>query len=126
MSGHGRIDALVSLGYSEVDVVRVIGLTPEQKERYMLLANRSVESGGWDNNALLKNFSNEILKDAGFDDKILFSLEKEQLNELEIEIKPYKKTHILFSFKPEKMSLIQKYIDEIIKIDGIEYEQSSN
>jgi len=50
----------------------------------------------------------------------------EKLTEKEIELVAYKKTHILISFSPEIISKIQKYIEEIIKIDGVEYEQSSN
>jgi hypothetical protein len=52
--------------------------------------------------------------------------EKETLEYKEEEIKPYKKTHILLSFPPEKFLDIQPYIDKILKIEGVEYEQSSN
>lgn len=58
-------------------------------------------------------------------DKILDGLE-ETLEEKEEELKPYTMTHILFSFPPEKMIEISEHIEKIIKIEGVEYEQSSN
>lgn len=58
-------------------------------------------------------------------DTILDGLE-ETLEEKEEELKPYTMTHILISFPPEKMIEIQAYIEKIIKIEGVEYEQSSN
>lgn len=58
-------------------------------------------------------------------DKILGGLE-DTLEEKEEELKPYTMTHILISFPPEKLIEIQPHIEEIIKIEGVEYEQSSN
>ena len=64
---------------------------------------------------------------AGFDiEKYLKGYDEEKLEYHEEEIKPYKKTHILLSFPPEKFLDIQPYIDKILKIEGVEYEQSSN
>jgi len=67
LSGHGRLEALKKLGYKEVDVIRVTGLTEEQKEKYALLVNKSVEAGGWDLE-LLEEFDEDLLSDAGFED----------------------------------------------------------
>lgn len=58
-------------------------------------------------------------------DKILDGLE-ETLEEKEEELQPYTMTHILISFPPEKLIEIQAYIEKIIKIEGVEYELSSN
>lgn len=38
----------------------------------------------------------------------------------------FQKTHVLLSFHPQLMLKIQKYLQEITKIEGVEYEQSSN
>lgn len=43
-----------------------------------------------------------------------------------IPLVPFKKTHVLLSFPPEKLVQIQSLLEQIIKIDGIEFEQSSN
>lgn len=58
-------------------------------------------------------------------DKMLDALE-ETLEEKQEELKPYTMTHILISFPPSKLMEIQSHIEEIIKIEGVEYEQSSN
>jgi hypothetical protein len=41
-------------------------------------------------------------------------------------ITSFQKTHILLSFHPQLMLKIQKHLEEITKIEGVEYEQSSN
>lgn len=51
---------------------------------------------------------------------------KETLNYSEEELKPFKRTHILLSFSPEKLSEIHEHLTKIIKSEGIEYEQCSN
>lgn len=44
----------------------------------------------------------------------------------ELELKPFQRTHILLSFPPEKLIEIQEYIEKIIQLDFVEYEQGSN
>ena len=65
LSGCGRYDALTKLGIKEINVIQVIGWTEEEKQRYSLLANKTVESGGWDEK-LLSNFSEDALLNAGW------------------------------------------------------------
>lgn len=72
----------------------------------------------------------EILSDldidlelTGFSEEELF---KEPLQHEEMELRPYRMTHILLSFPPEKMIDIQKHLEAILKIPGVEYEQGSN
>lgn len=43
LSGHTRKKALQELGYTETEVVRISGLTEEQKRKYRLLANKTNE-----------------------------------------------------------------------------------
>lgn len=66
LSGHGRLDTLKKLGYNEIDIIKVSGLTEKQKTRYALISNKSVEAGGWDS-SLLKEYSEEDLGFAGFE-----------------------------------------------------------
>jgi len=51
---------------------------------------------------------------------------REEQTDERIDLRPFKKTHILFSFPSEKLIEIQEYIEKIRAIEGIEYEQSSN
>lgn len=46
--------------------------------------------------------------------------------EVEEEIHPFTKTHVLLSFPPEKLVLIKEHLDKILLIEGVEYEQASN
>lgn len=59
-------------------------------------------------------------------EEMLDALELDPLEEKEEELKPYNKTHILLSFSPEKLAELQPHLENIIKIEGVEYEQSSN
>jgi hypothetical protein len=52
LAGHTRLKALRQLGYADVDVCRVTGLTPEQKRKYRLLDNRTAELSEWDTDLL--------------------------------------------------------------------------
>lgn len=82
MAGHGRLKALKDLGEKEVDVIKVSGWTQEQKDRYLLLSNKSVESGGWDMD-LLADIDKELLKQVGFESSELDKIfKKERENEI--------------------------------------------
>lgn len=48
LSGHTRLKALKALNYSEVQVLRISGLTDEQKRKYRILANKTAEKAEWD------------------------------------------------------------------------------
>jgi len=43
-----------------------------------------------------------------------------------VELKPYKRTHILLSFPPEKMVHIQEHLQKITEFSFVEYEQGAN
>lgn len=70
----------------------------------------------------LDEFKSEInLPDIDLD------LSPEILNkEIEQIIKPYHRTHVLLSFPPDKLIELQPYLEKILQINEIEYEQSSN
>jgi len=42
------------------------------------------------------------------------------------ELKPYKMTHVLISFPPEKIVMIQSELEKIMNHDFVEYDQISN
>lgn len=71
LSGHGRLHALKKQGFKKVDVIKVFGLSKEQKDKYVLLANKSVEAGGWDFDVLKKNNDWTLLQYAGFESEEL-------------------------------------------------------
>ena len=104
--------------YREVD-------WPEKKEKAAMIAAN--QHGGEFDIPML----DEILADLddvhselmGFSEEDLF---RESLEHEEVELRPYRMTHVLLSFPPEKMIEIQKHLDAILKIEGVEYEQGSN
>lgn len=65
LSGHTRLRALKQLGYVETDVIRVTGLTEEQKRKYRILANKTQEKAEWDFDKLKEEL--EGLDFDGFD-----------------------------------------------------------
>lgn len=48
LSGHTRLMALQQLGETETEVLRVTGLSDEQKKKYRILANKAAERAQWD------------------------------------------------------------------------------
>ena len=72
LAGHTRLKALA--GQSEVEVIKVSGLTEEQKRKYRLLDNKTGELASWDWNKL--ELELEDLDFGGFD--FGFDLPEEQ------------------------------------------------
>lgn len=52
LEGHGRLLALKSLGRAEAEVIRLEGLTEEQKKAYILVHNKLTMNTGFDFNIL--------------------------------------------------------------------------
>jgi len=52
IEGHGRLLALQSLGATEATVIRLVGLTEEQKRAYILVHNQLTMNTGFDFNIL--------------------------------------------------------------------------
>lgn len=74
LAGHTRWRALNNLGYDEVDVIVVPGLTDEQKRKFRLLDNKTAEIAEWDLDKLLKE-----LEDLDFGDFDFWSKELEKM-----------------------------------------------
>ncbi|MBT9168617.1 MAG: putative chromosome-partitioning protein ParB [Syntrophomonadaceae bacterium] len=121
IGGHQRLHVLKKLGWKEVPVVYV-NIADIQKEKELCL-RLSKNVGSWDMD-LLSNMDEEILKDVGFDLDFLYG--KERLEVKEEELKAFRLTHILLSFPPEKFGEVKCHLEKILKIPGVEYEQSSN
>lgn len=123
VAGHQRIDDLLSKGRGDEEIdVRVPNrpLTKKEFREYNIRSNKN--HGEFDNDILRKDFTLEELEFFGFDE-----IENEESHEIkEIELKPYKKYHILISINPEILDEIQDILNQIINIPGVEYEQSAN
>lgn len=65
LSGHTRYKALKQLNYKECDVIRVSGLSEDDKRKYRLLANKTGEKALWDFEKL--EFELDGLDFEGFD-----------------------------------------------------------
>ena len=73
----------------------------------------------------LNNFDLDLsLTGLNLDDLILNT--ESELDEVIEEIKPYRLTHILISFPPEKLIDIAPHLEKIFTIEEVKYEQSSN
>jgi DNA modification methylase len=68
IAGHGRVIAAEQLGLSEVPVLSITHLTPEEKRAYILADNRLAEKAGWDQDILAIEL--QALVDFNFDVEI--------------------------------------------------------
>lgn len=71
LCGHTRAKSLKKLGHTELEVLKVTGLTDEQKKRYAILDNKTGEVAEWDFEILQEDFKIDELVDLGFDIKDL-------------------------------------------------------
>jgi len=123
IAGHQRLKIMMALGRGDEYIdVRVPSrkLTEQELKEYNLRSNKNTAE--WDFDILSNNFDEDMLKDIGFE----IPTEEIIIEEVEQEIKYYKKVHILLSFSPDKLLEIQDLLERIKNIDGIEYEQSAN
>jgi len=123
LGGNMRYKALKELNYKDIPdewVKNANDLTEDETRRFIIADNVGFGEHDWD--ILANDWEVSELSEWGLDIEQKQSL----VNIKKTEIKPFKKTHILLSFKPELLIDIQEYIQKIKNIDGIEYEQSSN
>lgn len=81
LEGHGRLQALKELGYTEVPCVRIDSLTEEEKKAYILAHNKANMETGFDDDILygeLKSITSFDMSKLGFNiDKAFNNLFKE-------------------------------------------------
>lgn len=67
LAGHGRVLALRLLGRSDVPVIRLEHLTPEQARAFAIADNRLIETSTWDEQLLAQHFKSLSEIDLTFD-----------------------------------------------------------
>jgi ParB-like chromosome segregation protein Spo0J len=117
VGGHFRVRELKKLGVKEVECV-IVDLSPEDEKELNIRLNANTGEFDWE---VLNDWDKELLSDWGMDTEEKETPKKETKDTI-----PYKKTHILISINPEQILDIKPYLDKILEIDGIEYEQTSN
>lgn len=137
LGGNMRYRAYTEMGVNEVWVEEVHTKDMEEIIKYNLIDNQRY--GYYQEEAtaeLIYPYKDKIWKDFKLDFEMpkydLDSFNKDQFEENELleekeeDIKPFEKVHILLSFAPEKLMEIEPFLNKIIQIEGIEYEQSAN
>lgn len=77
LAGHTRIKALQDIGFLEVEIIRLTGLTEEQKKSYRIADNRTQDFAKWDGNLLeaeMREITADDWTDFGFREKDLGKL----------------------------------------------------
>jgi ParB-like chromosome segregation protein Spo0J len=120
LGGNMRLKASKEVGLKELPVILADDWTEEQKNEFLIKDNVSFGEHDWE---ALSDWDSQKLSDWGLD---VPEINSEKLIKEKKETKPYKKTHILISFSPEKIDEVKEYLEKIIELDFIEYEQASN
>jgi len=126
LGGNMRLKALKELGYKEIPdewVKRADELTEDEQRRFIIADNVGFGEHDWE---MLANEWNVEELDSWGIEMPNFNDESKLAKKENKDIIPYKKTHILISFNPEDILKLKPYLDEILKIENIEYEQTSN
>lgn len=116
LGGNMRYKAAKEIGLKEIPVKVADNLTPEQEREFLIKDNTSGGEWDWDSEEL-ESWGLDLPEDDNDNQK--GKIVKEN-------IKPFIQTHVLISFPPEKMIHLQEILEQITKIEGVEYEQSSN
>lgn len=127
IAGHQRIRVAKDMGRKTFPCIEV-DFPPEKEKKANLRLNKT--GGEWDFDALANAFEIEELLEEGFTEKELrIGVETAAGAEHEaeeVELRPFKQTHVLLSFPPEKMLDVQDHLDAIREIEGVEVEIGSN
>lgn len=89
LAGHTRYKALKQLNYKEIDVIKVYGLTDEQKRKYRLLDNKTNELAQWDFELLEEELDGLDFDDLDLDWGIDFIEEEKERENIEIKENDY-------------------------------------
>lgn len=128
IAGHQRIRIAKEMGRKTFPCLEV-SFTASKEKKANLRLNKA--GGEWDFDLLANEFDLEELLEEGFTEKELrIGVEAgpggEEHEAEEVELRPFKQTHVLLSFPPEKLLDIQDHLDAIREVDGVEVEIGSN
>lgn len=120
IEGHGRLEALIQLGYKEADCIRLNHLSEEQKKAYILVHNKLTLNTDFDINILSLELEElENMNVYGFDDFIGDDFSDEF--SLDNNNEPLAKT-ITFTLSTAQYDIVDKAINsiELTEYDGID------
>lgn len=119
IDGHSRKKDLIDKGVKEV-WVSVPSRKLTQKEYDEMNAMFDVAKAGDPDMMMIEEvIGEEVLEEWGF--------EKKERPDIElVELKPFRQTHVLLSFPPERMIDLQDILQQLSDLDYVEYAQSSN
>lgn len=121
LGGSQRMKAAQEAGMREVPIIRASMLTPVEQKEFIIKDN--ISSGDWDRELLDMQWDQTQLQKWGMEE---FAVKKTTEPIEQKELTAFRKTHVLISFPPEKIHLVQQMLEKIKSTPGIEYEQSSN
>ena len=132
---YGRIfDGIINKDYSLIDGHSRLEMEPTGIGKYFMPSRQLSKEDYQELNALFdlaqagdidQMIMEETFKDEFFEEWEL-DKPKEKAEIKEMDIQPYKKTHVLLSFPPEKMIEVQELLQKLKNLPFVEYEQSAN
>lgn len=143
ISGHQRLVCLIVMGKEdEIIDVRYPSrkLTKQELKEYTIIANKEFGEINFDKLSLyVEDIETSLLDDLDINyDNVIISIEKttpdqvrESMNpasthkQENIELKPFKEVLVLLSFPPEKLIFLSQSLEEIKKLEFVEYDQIS-
>jgi hypothetical protein len=135
-AGHGRLQAALYLGLSQVPVTYITGLSPAQLKAYMLADNKLAAKAGWDEELLRLTVEDIVDLDPDFDISVTgFSPEEldaavkasePQLPIKTEQLRPIHYARILISIPVDEMIHVNDALGELMAHPGIEVDYSGN
>ena len=125
VEGHGRLEALKELGFSEVECIRLDHLTDEERKAYTLAHNKLTMNSDFDL-GLLDDELNEIMNidmnDFGFNfdlEPMEYELDKEEIEKKEYQIKlTFKEVKDFKKIEDELREYLEKLEAKSISVNG--------
>ena len=126
LGGNMRYRAAMELGYKEVPVIIMSGLSEDQEREIAIKDNG--DFGEWDFDMLANEWGDLPLADWGIRDDFgcLNGSDREKLVQEDKDLQPYKKIRILISIDMDVADEVTDILDELRKIQGVEIEQGAN
>ena len=120
IDGHKRRQQLLNEGIQEAFVSFPSRKLTEKEYKELNALFDTAKAGDPDTMMMEEILGEEIMEEYGLLE------EKADIAPKEVELKPFKRTHILLSFPPEKMGVIQPLLQQICDHSFVEYEQGNN